>query len=236
MINRLRLITEAAEQGIAVSKQQAALMDAYCARMLEANRHINLTAITDPREVEIKHLLDCLALCRAPELIGRVADIGTGAGFPGVVLKIMNPELNITLIDATAKKLAFLGKTCAELGIEIKTLHGRAEELGRGSLRESFQTVVARAVAPLIALAEICLPLIKIGGFLLAMKGPEAKAETVDAQFAIAQMGGTLTIVENFELPGGLRRSIVKIKKISQTPAKYPRNALNIAKKPLKNR
>lgn len=236
MINQARLIAEAAGLGVTVSNKQAALLDDYCARLAEANKQFNLTAITDPREMEVKHLLDCLVLCRMPELTGPAADIGTGAGFPGAVLKIMKPELDITLIDATAKKLAFVADTCAGLGLEIKTLHGRAEELARGGRRECFQTATARAVAPLAALAEVCLPLVRVGGILLAMKGPEAEAEISEAQVAIARMGGVLTIVENFELPGGLRRAIVKIKKISQTPAKYPRNGSNIAKRPLKKR
>lgn len=236
MINKQRLIAEAAELCVAVSPEQAALLDGYCMRLAEANRQVNLTAITDPREMEIKHLLDCLALCRLPELKGPVADVGTGAGFPGVVIQIIKPELDITLIDATGKKLAIVEEICAGLGIGVKTLHGRAEELARGEWRGQFQTIVARAVAPLAALAEYCLPLVRIGGTLLAMKGPEAETEIGEAQFAIAEMGGKLTTVENFELPGGLRRAVVTIKKISQTPAKYPRNGRNIAKKPLKNR
>jgi 16S rRNA (guanine527-N7)-methyltransferase len=230
------LISEANGLGIALTARQAALLDGYVQKVAEANLRLNLTAITEPREVEVKHLLDCLVLCGLPELRGAVADVGTGAGFPGVVVKISRPELRLTLIDATAKKLRFVEAACAELDISVQTSHGRAEELARGRLREAFDTVVARAVAPLDRLAEYCLPLVKVGGFLLAMKGPDAVAELSGSAAAIAQLGGKAGEGARFVLPGGAERMVVKIKKISQTPPKYPRNGKNIAKCPLKNR
>lgn len=236
MINRSRLIREAKELGADITEQQAETLGRYIEHMVEINKSLNLTAITEPREIEIKHLLDCIAICGLAELRGAVADVGTGAGFPGVVIKSLRPELDVTLIDATAKKLAFIEKTCAEVQLNIKTVHGRAEELARGEYRELFDTVVARAVAPLCSLVEYCMPLVRIGGFFLAMKGPEADEELAESAYAVEQLGGGLTVVENFQLPGQNERCFVKIKKISQTPSKYPRNGKNIAKKPLKKR
>ena len=233
MIDKTRFIQESARLDVAVSDQQAAMLDAYIGKMSETNKSLNLTAITDPREIEIKHLLDCAALCALPELGKEVADVGTGAGFPGVVIKILRPELNLTLIDATAKKLSFVEQACREIGIEVKILHGRAEEIARRENRETYDTVVSRAVAQLCSLAEYCLPLVKVGGCFVAMKGPEAAQETAESLYAIKEMGGSEPLVENFSLPGGIERILVKIKKISQTPSKYPRNSKNIAKNPL---
>lgn len=236
MIDIARLIEESTALGVTVTEAQAATLDRYVEHMIETNKNLNLTAITEPRDIEIKHLLDCIALCGVPELTSSVADVGTGAGFPGIVIKVLRPELELTLIDATAKKLGFIERICAELGIEVTTLHGRAEELARGEYREAFDTVVCRAVAPMCSLVEYCLPLVKPGGHLIAMKSPEAAGELAESGYAISLLGGGQPIVENFALPGGIERSFVKIKKISQTPPKYPRNGKNISKSPLKKR
>ncbi len=236
MLNLARLLQEAQEYGVQLTDAQASILDAYCACVVETNRYLNLTAITEPREIEVKHVLDCLTLCAMPELIGSVVDVGTGAGFPGVVLKTVRPALQVTLIDATDKKLRFIAQACEQLGIDVRTVHGRAEELARGAMREQFDTAVARAVAPLGALVEYALPLVKVGGMLLAMKGPEVEQERGEAADAIAILGGSVTAVEKFTLPGEITRAVVKIKKISQTPPNYPRISKNILKIPLKKR
>lgn len=233
MIDQQRLIQEAAALGITVTPQQSDLLDRYCAGVIDTNRHLNLTAITDPREVEIKHLLDCLAVCTLPQLRGAVADIGTGAGFPGVVLAVMRPDLRLTLIDATAKKLRFVLQACDALGIAVQTVHGRAEELARDTLRETFDTVTARAVAPLPTLLEYGLPLVNVGGHLLAMKGPEADVELADSAYALKELGGHTVEVKHITLPGGLRRAVVIIQKTAPTPGRYPRGGKNITKNPL---
>lgn len=233
MIDTTRFIEEAAALGAAVTPQQAELLARYCAQVVETNRHLNLTAITDPREVEVKHLLDCAAIAPLPVLAGRVADVGTGAGFPGVVLRVLRPDLEVTLVDATAKKLAFVQQACDALGIAVTTLHGRAEELARTQYREHFDTVTARAVAPLPSLAEYCLPLVQVGGYLVAMKGPEAEVELADSAYALAQLGGEPVDIVHFTLPGELRRAAVVLRKTAPTPPRYPRAGKNIAKAPL---
>jgi len=236
MINKQRLIEEARGLGVDITWDHVQKLDEYCEAVVGTNKHLNLTAITDPRDVEIKHLLDCVELCSLSELSGSVADVGTGAGFPGVVVKVVKPELKMTLIDATKKKLGFIEKTCLELDIDAAVLHGRAEELARGQYREIFDTVCARAVASLVCLAEYCLPLVKIGGHFIAMKGPEAESEIADALYAIEVLGGAKPQIKKVSLPGETERTLITIKKISQTPPYYPRNGKNITKIPLKKR
>ncbi len=233
MIDKKRLISEAATLGADISEQAAKRLDDYCERLIETNKTLNLTAITDPREVEIKHLLDSSTLLTLEELRGKVADVGTGAGFPGVVLKAARPELSLTLIDATGKKLKFIENAAAETGIEVTTLHGRAEELARGEYRESFDTVTARAVASLPSLLEYCLPLVKAGGHLIAMKGPDAEEEIALSKHALKELSGMVIAKRRFTLPDESERVVVVIKKISQTAPKYPRSGKNISKSPL---
>ena len=231
MIDKQRLSADAAAFGMVADDEQISLLAGYCGKLIETNRFLNLTAITEPREIEIKHLLDSILCSSLPELSGEVADVGTGGGFPGVVLKVMRPELNLTLIDSTGKKLRFIEGACCELGIGLKTIHGRAEELARGSSRDSF---VARAVAQLSSLCELCLPLVKVGGYFVAMKGPEIQDELERAANAIKLLGGKTERTEIFELPdGGGTRTIIIIKKISQTPTRYPRGGKNITNSPL---
>ncbi len=234
MIDKQRLMREAEALGAALDERQADMLERYVEKLLKTNRYLNLTAITEPREVEIKHLLDSLSLCGLGCVRGEVADVGTGCGFPGVVLAVQNPELRLTLIDATLKKLKFIEEACAEIGIAVTALHARAEELSRGGARESFDTVVARAVAALPALCELCLPLVKTGGHMIAMKGPDGERELEEARRAVKLLGGGEVAVEKRSLPeNGGGRSIIIIKKISQTPTIYPRSGKNIAKNPL---
>lgn len=233
MIDRNRLITQAAALGVHVTPRQAELLDKYCAAVIETNREMNLTAITAPRDVEVKHLLDCLSICPLPQLRGKVADVGTGAGFPGAVLAIMRPDLALTLIDATAKKLAFVRQTCDAFGLAVEAVHGRAEELARGAYREQFDAVTARAVAPMAGLLEYCLPLVRVGGHFIAMKGPEAPVELGDSAYALRQLGGRPVQQKEVALPGGITRVIVIIEKTAATPARYPRGGKRISGNPL---
>ncbi|MEA4911749.1 MAG: 16S rRNA (guanine(527)-N(7))-methyltransferase RsmG [Oscillospiraceae bacterium] len=233
MIDRQRLISEAAALGVPISEETARRLDVYCEELVETNRTLNLTAITEPRDVEIKHLLDSLLVLSCPQLSGRVADVGAGAGFPGFVLQAAKPALDVTLIDATGKKLAFCERAGARAGVPLRTLHGRAEELARGPLRESFDCVTARAVASLPALLEYCLPLVSVGGSFIALKGPEADGEIIAARQALRLLGGALTDSRRYTLPDGSRRALLVFEKISQTPTKYPRSGKNISKSPL---
>lgn len=236
MIDTARLAANAAKIGLELTDAQLAALDAYAEAVVEQNKVMNLTAITDPDGVEYKHLLDSLLCAACPEVRGRVVDVGTGAGFPGVVLKIARPECALALVDATAKKLAFIERACGERGIKVTTLHGRAEELThRPEYREAFDCATARAVANLAALCEYCLPFVKTGGYLIAMKGPEAEAELEAARVPLAVLGGELTRVDRHTLPDGSVRTLIILKKISQTPPKYPRSGKNITKNPIRN-
>ena len=234
MIDKKRLCSMAAQYGIELTDRQLELLDGYAEAVVEKNKVMNLTAITLPEQLEEKHLLDSLLCASLPQLCGKIADVGTGGGFPGTVIKIFKPESELVLIDATQKKLAFIGESCAAIGIELETVHGRAEELARSAEhRERYDCVTARAVANLASLCEYCLPLVRVGGFLAAMKGPEAQAELADAQNALKLLGGKAQQIKSFILPAGDERKIVLIEKISHTPPKYPRSQKNITKCPL---
>lgn len=234
MIDRQRLSQNAEKYGIALDERQLTLLDGYAAALVEKNKVMNLTAITDTEQLEEKHLLDSLLCAAQPEVSGNVADVGTGGGFPGVVIKIFKPACSLTLIDATKKKLDFIAESCDTLGIDLGVLHARAEELSHTAAhREQYDCAVARAVANLASLCEYCLPLVRVGGYLVAMKGPEAASEIDGAKKALSLLGGRTDSVREYTLPAGDVRTIVIIKKISQTPSKYPRSQKNITKCPL---
>ena len=236
MIDTQRLAANAAALGLDLSAAQLASLDAFAEAVVEQNKVMNLTAITDPEGVEHKHLLDSLVCAACPEIAGRVVDVGTGAGFPGVAVKIAKPACSLTLVDATAKKLAFIERACDKLGVEVTAVHGRAEELTRRpEFRETFDCATARAVANLAALCEYCLPFVKVGGFFVAMKGPEAEAELEAARVPIAALGAKFARMDRCSLPDGSVRTLVILKKISQTPSKFPRSGKNIAKNPIKS-
>lgn len=211
--------------------EQEALLNKLTAFMLEYNKKVNLTAIKDPAQVWEKHYIDsvlpliCVDVPRGTQVI----DIGTGAGFPGVVWKIYRPDLDITLLDSLRKRVDYLGLLKTELGLEYKTIHGRSEELARGGYRERFGVVVSRAVANLPALCELCLPFVKVGGLFLAMKGSELE----NADNALKLLGGETADVKNCELPSGDKRTLIVIRKVRVTPEKYPRQRINISKNPL---
>lgn len=222
--------------GIKLKEEQARQFQRYLELLLERNESLNLTAITDPAEAAEKHFLDSLvpaALCPIKEG-AKLLDVGTGAGFPGLPLKILRPDLELSLLDGTGKKLAFLREVCGELGIQAQFLHKRAEEAGRDKvLRESFDVVISRAVAGLPVLAEYCLPLVKMKGYFLAMKGPAAGEELEQARQALDILGGTQHKLLTVSLPTAGERSIVQVRKLAFTPKSYPRHGGTIVKHPL---
>ena len=204
--------------------------------LLEWNEKINLTAITEPDEVLIKHFYDCLLFFKNVDVPqgAKVIDVGTGAGFPGMVLAIARPDIKLCLLDSLNKRINFLNEVLTELGLEAQTVHARAEEGARkAEFREQFDIACARAVAALPTLSEYCLPYVKEGGLFVAMKGPSAKEELVSAYTALKTLGGDKGTLLEEKLPDGSDRCFVLVKKISQTPTKYPRQSAKIAKQPL---
>lgn len=235
MIDKNRLETKCAALGIALTGPMLDALDQYAEILVEYNQKVNLTAITDPEGIEDKHFADSLLLANLPETAGKLVDVGTGAGFPGVVAKIFKPELQLTLMEPTGKRVEFLKYVCAQLGLSgVEFAKERAEEAARKVWREQFDVATARGVAALPMLSEYCLPLVKVGGVFLAMKGPGAAEELAESGAALKKLGGKGSGVAEFHLPGGDVRNIIRIKKISQTPPVYPRNGGKIAKSPLK--
>ena len=205
----------------------------YGERMLERNAVVNLTAIRDPAGVARLHLLDSAALLNIADFSGRsVIDVGSGAGFPGVPLKILSPDIRLTTVDSVGKKVDFVRETCAALGIEAECLWGRAEEMP--ALRERFDIAVSRAVAELDILAELCLPLVRPGGLFLAMKNPDCAEEAERAAFAVKALGGSIRGITRYTVPGtDTVHAVVVVEKRKPTPAQYPRRYAQIKKKPL---
>lgn len=229
------------ELALTVSDEQLGLFDRFMALLLEWNEKINLTSITEPAEVITKHFLDSLIPLVYQEKYGldfsSILDMGTGGGFPGVPLKIMLPESFIMLADSLQKRISYLDIVINELGLKkIATVHGRAEEIGQDSeYREQYRTVFSRAVAATNVLAEYCLPIVEVGGFFVALKGPDIEEELNEGKKAIELLGGKVIGMEKLELPiikDG--RSLLFIKKVKPTPTKYPRRAGLPAKSPLK--
>ena len=221
-----------AGQGAAYLRSQ---LDAFAEILVEYNQKVNLTAITDPEGIEDKHFLDSLLFASQPEVAGKMVDVGAGAGFPGIVTKIYKPELELTLMEPTGKRVEFLKYACAQLGLTgVEFAKERAEEAARKVWREQFDLASARAVAALPMLAEYCLPLVKVGGNFLAMKGASGEEELTAARGAIKKLGGEYRETRTLHLPGGDTRTLILCKKISQTPTAYPRNGGKIAKSPLK--
>ena len=203
--------------------------------LVEKNKVMNLTAITEPADVANLHFLDCAALLSLADFKGKtVADIGTGAGFPGMPLKILEPSMDITLLDSLNKRIDFLKEVCADLGLTgVECVHGRAEEFANHH-RESFDIVTSRAVANLQLLSELCLPLVKVGGTFLSMKSVDSEEELNGAKNAIKTLGGRIEKVEDYTIPGtDVVHRLVFIKKIAETPKKYPRAFAKIKKNPL---
>lgn len=235
MIDQARLMEKCAAAGLTLTAGQARMLDAYAEMLVEANRQINLTAITDPEGIEDKHFVDSLLLAAQPEIAGRVVDVGSGAGFPGIVARIYKPEIALTLMEPTGKRLDFLRRVVAALGLTgVEFARERAEEAARKGWRERFDAATARAVAALPALAEYCLPLVRVGGSFLAMKGQSAPAEAEAARPAARTLGAGVAELRRAALPGGDERWLVVYQKQRATPPAYPRNGGKIAKAPLK--
>jgi 16S rRNA (guanine527-N7)-methyltransferase len=236
LINKDLLKNNAASLGIELGDEEISRFDMLAERLIEQNKTMNLTAITDPDEVVIKHFVDSISLLSAvtPEEGAKILDLGTGAGFPGIPLLICRPDIKLTMVDSTAKKLKYVASTVEALGLEAETLHSRAEEAGKQSeYREQYDIVCSRAVAALNLLCEYCLPFVKVGGIFAAMKSAKADEEIALAKNALKTLGGKIVDKKTFALSDGGERTIILIKKVSQIPSKYPRPSAQIAKKPL---
>lgn len=234
--NTTKFINDLKEIGIELSDEQLEQFLTYYEMLIEKNKVMNLTAITDFDEVLEKHFEDSLSLIQAVDLekSQTVIDLGTGAGFPGIPLKIAFPNLQITLADSLNKRILFLDDVIRELGLTgIDTVHGRAEDLAKNSdYREKFDLCVSRAVANLSTLSEYCLPFVKIGGKFISYKAGECDEEVAASKSSIFLLGGKISDIKKFEL-GESGRAFVIIDKVSGTPKKYPRKAGTPSKDPL---
>lgn len=231
------LAAGARSMGISLDHGKAGLLRRYYDRLIEENKKYNLTAITGEKEVADKHFLDSLTCLKVLDFKGKyVMDMGTGAGFPGIPLKICQPDMELMLVDSVKKKVAFLKDIIKELGMEGATVKwDRAEAMGRSAdYRERFDIVVSRAVASLNVLAELCFPLVRVGGCFLSMKGPEVNDEIKLAENAVKILGGRLEVIEHTTLPlSGDQRNLLIFKKHRATPEKYPRRPGMPAKRPI---
>ena len=232
------LVKGAAGFGVHFGENEVTLYFKYLRQLLEWNEKVNLTAIKAPDEIVIKHFLDSISLLpylQQKEKI-RLLDVGSGAGFPGVPLKIANPEIDVVLLDSLKKRILFLDSLITELNLKgVTTVHGRAEDYGHcKGYREGFNVVTSRAVAKLSVLAELCLPFVRVGGVFAAYKGPRGKEELIEAENALKILGGKLTRLVEISLPQtDETRMLIIIRKEKATPQKYPRKAGTPEKKPL---
>ena len=225
-----------AENGISISQTQTDAFENYAALLIEWNKKMNLTAITEESDIAVKHFIDSISLLKAVEIPenSSVIDIGTGAGFPGIPLKIMRPDIELTLLDSLNKRLIFLEEVCRKLNIKAALIHGRAEEFSHDKkYRENFDFAVSRAVANLPALCEYCIPYVKTGGSFAAMKGPDGNAELEAAAKAVKTLGCTVAGAETLTLPDNISRTIIELRKVSPTPPAYPRKSTKINKNPI---
>ena len=242
---KLKLTDGCKKLGLELDELKTEKLYRYYELVVEKNKLMNLTAITEEDEFISKHFVDSLSIIKAPDLKDELAqakgikliDVGTGAGFPGMVLKIVFPSLKITLFDSLKKRLNFLDEVIAELELkDIETLHGRAEDYGNTKLyREKYDICVSRAVANMSALSEYCLPFVKPDGLFVAYKSGGSHSEIREASKAIKILGGNTEDIQDFMLPDSdIERSIVSVRKIKKTPAQYPRKAGTPAKEPIK--
>ena len=236
MIDTFKLKQYLTEYGLEDCLPATEALDTFAALLTERNTQVNLTAITEPNAVLVKHLLDSLLIFKCADFAqqAKVIDVGCGAGFPSLPMLIARNDLQMTFLDSTAKKLQFISDTLEALHLQGEVLHARAEEQAKKSVsRETYDFAVARAVANLRSLSELTLPFVKPGGCFIAMKGKEGEEELEQAKTAIKTLGGKTQALHSLTLPDGSARSNIVIKKISQTPTKYPRGAAAILKKPL---
>ena len=231
------LLEKASTMGVRFSVEQMDKFYKYMNLLIDWNEKINLTAIIEPNEIILKHFIDSITILKDIKDGSTVVDVGTGAGFPGIPLSIMNPTLKITLVDSLNKRLIFLQEVINELDLKnVELVHARAEEFGRNKkYREKFDVATSRAVANLATLSEYLLPLVKINGKAISMKAGNASQEIEDAKKAIKTLGGNINNIEEFNLPqSDIGRTIIIIDKIKGTPGKYPRKPGTPAKEPIK--
>ncbi len=239
-MNPETFIAQCAAHGLVLNDQQIAQFERYYQLLVEWNEKMNLTAITQREEVYLKHFYDCLMVLWNMPLDNyalQLCDVGAGAGFPSIPLKIAHPELQVTIVDSLQKRLTFIDHLAQELGLEgVSCVHGRAEDVGQNpAYRGQFDLVTARAVASLNVLAEYCLPLVKIGGQFLALKAQKSDQELEEARAAISILGAKLIKVREDKLPvESADRRYILIQKTKETPNKYPRKAGKPAKNPIK--
>ena len=237
MLNKELLYATIQKFGVEIDDNAFGRLDKYAEMLVETNKSFNLTAITEPDDVTVKHFADCLALfgkVGIPEN-SKIIDVGTGAGFPGLVLLLTRPDIKMTFLDSTKKKLGFIQKVLDETGVKAEVVHARAEEAGQNpQYREKYDFATARAVANLTNLSEYCLPFVKVGGEFISMKSAASDDEIKSAENAIGILGGKIKNDTVFDLTEEMPRRILEIKKISQTPTKYPRPSAKIAKNPIK--
>ncbi|HHV58885.1 MAG TPA: 16S rRNA (guanine(527)-N(7))-methyltransferase RsmG [Clostridiaceae bacterium] len=232
------LLKGAAEFNVSITDDMAEKFFSYMSLLKDWNERVNLTSIIEDKEIIIKHFIDSLSIVPYLESKGTtLADLGTGAGFPGLPVKIVRRDVDVTLMDSLLKRLSFLEEVISTLELEnIRTVHGRAEDLGQNpDFREKFDVVTARAVAEMPVLLEYCLPLVKTGGIFIAMKGSQVEEELDGSKKALSTLGGEIVKVDKINLPDlGHERNIILIKKFRQTPTGYPRKAGKPSKSPLK--
>ncbi len=238
MTNVNTLIDGAKELNIELDEEQIEKFIVYKELLQEWNQKINITSITEDKEVDIKHFIDSIIPLKTELFEGKlkVIDIGTGGGFPGIPLKIMNENLNMVLLDSTNKKIRFLDEVIEKLELkDIYAIHGRAEELGRNvDYREKYDIAISRAVASLNTLSEYALPFVNIGGHFISMKGPDVDEELNEGKKAIEILGGKVKFVEKIQIPDtDIVHSLIIIEKIKRTPTKYPRAGGKPKKQPL---
>ena len=234
MINTDFLKNEAAKMGVSLDGVAIKRFDLLAERLVSWNSRVNLTAITEPDDIVVKHFLDSISPLPYADIKenARLIDVCCGAGFPGLPILIARPDLEVTFLDSIEKKLKFIDDVLESTSLFGETVHGRAEVLGADSdFREQFDVATTRAVAPLNVLAEYCLPLVKVGGIYISMKG--AEDETALGSKAIKELGGEIENVVSLKLANGDSRNLIMIRKISQTATKYPRKTKKIAVQPL---
>lgn len=223
--------------GVRFCVEQLEQFFVYMNLLIEWNEKMNLTAIVEPEEIILKHFIDSITILKDLKDGETIVDVGTGAGFPGVPLSIMNPTLKITLVDSLNKRLIFLQEVINKLNLKnVETIHARAEEFGQNKkYRESFDIATSRAVANLSTLSEYLIPLVKLGGKVVSMKASDAQEEINEAKKAIEILGGRIEKIEEFDLPqSDIGRTIIIIKKQKNTPTKYPRKAGMPSKEPIR--
>lgn len=231
------LIESAKKIDIILSDEQVNKFYKYMNLLIEWNKKINLTAITEPKDIILKHFIDSMTISRYIKDSDRIIDVGTGAGFPGIPIKIIKEENEIVLLDSLNKRISFLNEVIKELGLNnINCIHSRAEEAGRNkNFREKFDISTSRAVANMSVLSEYLIPFTKMGGKVIFMKGSEIEQELEDSKNAIKLLGGKINKIDNFYLPNSdMQRNIILIDKIEKTNSKYPRKPGMPAKEPIK--